>query len=360
MLPVLSLIGVITLTAIPNFSGVPSAPLGALTALQAARPSQAPADKTPADMWAYVDALKQDGRKEEALAAGLKALERARKDLADAEAGGQDSRSASARNLRLRLSDRCMSIAFLMSDLKQHARALEYIALAEQFAGGSAPEIKGMIEPYRARSLAAMGKNDLALASYVRSFAFTMNAKTDEAIRDLSKKLGKDPEEAYRTARETRARDAVAIPGFELKTLDGKTVALDSLRSKATLVNFFYPSCAPCNAELPHLQKLYVQYAGQGLVMVAINTHPAQDGMLQEWLVKGGYTFPVLLSGSSDFAAKTYGVLGAPTNFILNSEGKMVFRHLGYSSAEEAPNLEAEIRELLGLNPFEAPDATKR
>lgn len=322
---------------------------------------QAEADKKLADMWASMDALKQAGQKEEALAAGLEALELASKNLAEAEASGNDSRGSSARNLRLRLSDRCMSIAFLMSDLKQHARALEYIALAEQSAGSGAVELRGVIEPHRARILAAMGKNDLALASYVRSFAFAMNAKTDEAIRDLSEKLGKDPEEAYRSARATRARDAVAIPGFELKTLDGKTVSLDSLRSKATLVNFFYPTCGPCNAEFPHLQKLYVQYAQQGFVMVAINTHPAQDGMLQEWLTKGGYTFPVLLSDSRDFAAKTYGVLGAPTNLILNSDGKMVFRHLGYSSGEDAPSIEAEIRELLGLKPFEAPpETTKR
>jgi peroxiredoxin len=253
-----------------------------------------------------------------------------------------------------------MTLSFLLSDLKQHDRALEYVALAEQFVGNSV-ELLGVIEPFRARILAEAGKLEPALASYVRSFAMTMNAKTDEAIRDLSKKLGKDPEEAYRAAREMRSRNAVAIPGFELKTLDGKTVTLDSLRSKATLVNFFYPSCGPCNEEFPQLQKLYVQYAKQGFVMVAINTHPAQDGELRDWLMKGGYTFPVLLSGSRDFAAKTYGILGYPANLMLNSEARMVFRHLGYSRTEEAPNLEAEVRELLGLKPFgDAPEATRR
>jgi peroxiredoxin len=310
--------------------------------------------------WGYMNALKQVGRNEEALAAGLEALELKRQALAEAEALGKDYRGPSVKNLRMSLSDRCMAISFLLSDMKQHDRALEYVALAESLAGNSV-ELLGVIEPYRARILADMGEFGPALASYVKSFAVNMNAKTDAAIRDLSKKLARDPEEAYRAARAMRSRNAVAIPAFELKTLDGRTVTLASLRSKATLVNFFYPSCGPCNAEFPQLQKLYVQYAKQGLVMVAINTHPAEDGVLRDWLMKGGYTFPILLSGSQDLAAQTYGVLGFPANFILNSEANMVFRHVGYGGTEDEPNIEAEVRELLGLKPFgDPPEPTRR
>jgi hypothetical protein len=54
--------------------------------------------------WAYMNALKQVGRKEEALAAGLEAVELGRKTLAEAEASGKDYRGPSAENLRLLLS----------------------------------------------------------------------------------------------------------------------------------------------------------------------------------------------------------------------------------------------------------------
>ena len=85
--------------------------------------------------------------------------------------------------------------------------------------------------------------------------------------------------------------------------------------------------------------------------MVAINTTPAQDKDLPDWRAKGRYTFPIALSPERDFARTTYGVTGAPTNMILNAGGKMVFRHLGYGAGGEK-TIEAEIRELLGLDPF--------
>jgi hypothetical protein len=91
--------------------------------------------------------------------------------------------------------------------------------------------------------------------------------------------------------------------------------------------------------------------------MVAINTVPDQDKQLGEWRKKGGYTFPVLLS-EKDFARTNYGVLGAPTNLLLDSDHRTVFRHLGYGEGGEK-RMEAEIRELLGLDPFEGVETNK-
>jgi hypothetical protein len=85
--------------------------------------------------------------------------------------------------------------------------------------------------------------------------------------------------------------------------------------------------------------------------MVAINTNPGQDEELPAWREKGHYTFPILLSGDREFADTTYGVFGTPTNLVLNADGKLVFRHVGYRPGSEK-TVEAEIRELLGLDPF--------
>lgn len=45
----------------------------------------------------------------------------------------------------------------------------------------------------------------------------------------------------------------------------------------------------------------------------------------------------------------------APTNLILDAEGKMVFRHVGFGAGGEK-TMEAEIRDLLGLDPFQGID----
>jgi hypothetical protein len=91
--------------------------------------------------------------------------------------------------------------------------------------------------------------------------------------------------------------------------------------------------------------------------MVAINVTPSQDSQLPEWRTKGKYTFPIALS-EKGFARINYGVTGAPTNLLLNADGRMVFRHLGFGTGGEKV-MEAEIRELLGLNPFEGIEPDK-
>ncbi len=86
--------------------------------------------------------------------------------------------------------------------------------------------------------------------------------------------------------------------------------------------------------------------------MVAINVNPEQNDQLPEWRAKNKYTFPILVTDSGNYARTNYGVPGTPTNLILDSGTRTVFRHLGYGPGNEK-TMEAEIRELLGLNPFE-------
>jgi len=106
---------------------------------------------------------------------------------------------------------------------------------------------------------------------------------------------------------------------------------------------------------LPHLQALYEKYRGLGLEMVAIQVHPEENRLVPAWRAKGKYTFPVVFvpparsDGSDTFAASRFDVLGVPTALLLNAERKIVFRHLGGGRVF----VEAEIRELLGLPPFE-------
>jgi hypothetical protein len=85
--------------------------------------------------------------------------------------------------------------------------------------------------------------------------------------------------------------------------------------------------------------------------MVALNTEPGQERRLLEWRTNGNYSFPVALSSAEDFAEKVYGVSATPTTFLLSADGRLIFRHKGSATGNKQV-LEAEIRELLGLDPF--------
>lgn len=87
--------------------------------------------------------------------------------------------------------------------------------------------------------------------------------------------------------------------------------------------------------------------------MVAVNMVAQQNEMVPEWKAKGKYTFPIVVTDDKDyFTTNPFGVRGTPTNVLLNADGKVVFRHIGYLTGAEKV-MEGEIRELLGLDPFE-------
>lgn len=133
---------------------------------------------------------------------------------------------------------------------------------------------------------------------------------------------------------------------FTLKTVDGGTRSLKDYLNKATLVTFFFPTCGYCNAEMPHLQKFHDQYKDQGFSMVAINIVPDQDSMIADWLSKNRYTFPVLTGATIESAQKDYGLRMTPSLYLLDSQGKVVFKQGGYKAGDEK-KLEDQIRKVL-------------
>jgi glutathione peroxidase-family protein len=102
---------------------------------------------------------------------------------------------------------------------------------------------------------------------------------------------------------------------------------------------------------LPHLQKIYDKYKDQGFNMVSVNTNESQAEQIPEWREENQFTFTILVGMSRDELREKYNHKGSPTNFLVNSDGKVFFKHLGYGPGGEK-TMETEIREMLGLDPF--------
>ena len=128
---------------------------------------------------------------------------------------------------------------------------------------------------------------------------------------------------------------------FRLKTLDGAQQSLNDVLGKATLVVFFYPTCPFCNAAFPGIQKLHDTYKDQGLSTIWINVLPDEDRLIADWRTRHGYTVPILLGGRS--AQGDYKLTMTPTHYLLDSQGKVISRHAGYTAGDEKA-LEQEIQ----------------
>lgn len=139
------------------------------------------------------------------------------------------------------------------------------------------------------------------------------------------------------------------FPDFQLKTLEGESRSLEDYLNEVTLVNFFFPTCGPCNAEFPHLQDLYDKYRDQGFSMVAINLIADQDELVPAWVKSNGYSVPTLIGGDTGNLIETYEVMGTPTSFLLDRDGRVIQKYRGYQPGNEV-RMENAIRQQLDLN----------
>lgn len=87
---------------------------------------------------------------------------------------------------------------------------------------------------------------------------------------------------------------------------------------------------------------------------MAINIQPELDIEVATWQHSHDFRIPALVGADPEKLEKDYGVTGAPETFLLDPSGKILFRHIGFTSGDER-TLEIEVRILLGLEPFELP-----
>lgn len=83
--------------------------------------------------------------------------------------------------------------------------------------------------------------------------------------------------------------------------------------------------------EFPYIQKLVDKYGSKGLVVVTLNTMPSGDATGKLMMTRKGYNFTHLTTPDNDWATKNYKFEGAPTTVLLDRDGKVILRHLGYS-----------------------------
>lgn len=115
-----------------------------------------------------------------------------------------------------------------------------------------------------------------------------------------------------------------AAPGFRLAGLRTAEIALENFRGRFVLLNFWATWCPPCIEELPSLQALAGELAGEGLSVVAISVDKPEDqAKVARFATDLGLTFAIPLD-SENAIAKVHGVREFPSTFLIDPEGRIV------------------------------------
>lgn len=139
------------------------------------------------------------------------------------------------------------------------------------------------------------------------------------------------------------------VPAITLKNIEGKTIRTDTLSNggKPFIIDFFATWCKPCNRELTAIAEVYDEWQEEtGVKVYAVSIDRAQNINKVKPLVDNhGWPYEVLLDPNSDFQ-RALGVQMIPYTLIVDGEGKIVYKHNGYTDGAEEELIE-KVRELV-------------
>jgi thiol-disulfide isomerase/thioredoxin len=122
------------------------------------------------------------------------------------------------------------------------------------------------------------------------------------------------------------------MPAFELADLTGKTWRVKTLEGKSVLINVWATWCGPCQAELPHLEKLYEKVKDRTDIQIMTLNIDQDLGLVAPFVKDKGFTFPVLPAYS--FVMSLLDSVGIPQNWILDPKGVWRLTQLGYDASD--------------------------
>jgi len=119
-------------------------------------------------------------------------------------------------------------------------------------------------------------------------------------------------------------------PSFVLKTMDGADLKLDDLKGKVVILDFWATWCGPCQMSLPLVRNVYKATQGKAVQVLCMNVweKDKERAKVAPFWKDKGFPMTVGLADASD--ATNYGVTGIPTLFVIDPQGHIRYRHVGY------------------------------
>ncbi|MSU25174.1 MAG: redoxin domain-containing protein [Opitutus sp.] len=208
----------------------------------------------------------------------------------------------------------------------------------------------------RAEITAGAGNVQAAYDSLAQRHAATPEDETRTTLAGYGVKLGKTPAQIEADIWTRRDAAVKPAPPFDLGlyTSDQK-LSLASLRGKVVFVTFWFPGCGPCRGEFPYFEDVMRRFRGRDVVYLGINGLPEQDDYVLSFMAGTKYSFTPLRGTVAVTGSTGYVVRGYPANFLIDRDGRVVYRDFRAHDAESNLGLQRMIESLLDRTPAAQP-----
>ncbi len=133
------------------------------------------------------------------------------------------------------------------------------------------------------------------------------------------------------------------VPNFESNSLYNPKIYInyEKVKNKKVLINFFASWCLPCKVEHPLFFELSKRYPD--LFILGFN-HKDKIEDAKKYLLEDGNPYNFVGVDKDGMIALEFGVFGLPETFLINENGKIIYKFMGPLTKEIILN---EIEPLL-------------
>jgi len=125
---------------------------------------------------------------------------------------------------------------------------------------------------------------------------------------------------------------------------DPELLDLSDHKGKIVVVDFWASWCVPCRRSIPWLNEMQAKYRDQGLVIIGVNEDASEADYI-EFMKEFPPHFKTIRDAEG-VLAQQFDVVAMPSNYILDRDGNVVVRHLGFK-VRLMDDYEAFIRDAL-------------
>ncbi len=139
-------------------------------------------------------------------------------------------------------------------------------------------------------------------------------------------------------------------PNFALEDVAGRTMSMKELRGKIVVLDFWAVWCGPCQNSMPFFQRIQDEYGKYGLEVVGMHVDDRMPPIdtVREYLEGHGIRYHNLVSTRE--VDDKFLIYAMPTTYIVDRDGVVAKRHVGFDRAKTPDLLEKDVRELLELD----------
>lgn len=115
-------------------------------------------------------------------------------------------------------------------------------------------------------------------------------------------------------------------PDFERTAMDGSMLRLSSYQGRVVVLNFWATWCTPCRVEIPEFIKMQEEMDGVQFIGVSLDDEGFE--VVRPYAESMGINYPLVI-GDDSLAADFGGVMGLPTSYVIDGEGRIRQRFVG-------------------------------